>query len=183
MLNLMVKKIFILLVSFQFFMICNAQKRPENHEMDSLFYYEPMYLDSNLVAIKSLKLEKGTLQVYQQVFKTTTSLVFDSSFADFKVKQNARINMLVKFNPNSVYENIKSEFKLFLLEVNFNKKYRRIILSNKKQFVNSFEVFNSGIPIQFTKASENSLILNFDNLALGEYLLVIGKSYYTFSVN
>jgi hypothetical protein len=91
--------------------------------------------------------------------------------------------VLVKFNPNSVYENIKSEFKLFLLEVNFNKKYRRIILSNKKQFVNSFEVFNSGIPIQFTKASENSLILNFDNLALGEYLLVIGKSYYTFSLN
>lgn len=179
----MKNKILLLVCFLLLLVICHAQKTSENSNKDSLFYYEPIYLDSNFNVVKPLNLDKAILQVYQQVFKTTNYLIFTSSEASFKINSKDKINILVKINPNSGSENIKSDFKLFLLEVNFEKDYRRSILSYKKHFINSTEIFNSGIPIQFKKVTENSLILNFSNLAIGEYLLIIGKSFYTFSVN
>lgn len=162
--------------------ICQAQGQIKAPEKDSVFFYEPVYVDSNNT-VHSLKLEKVSIRIYQQVFKTSNYITLDSIEAAFKINQSKAIKMLVKLNPSTISDNIKNYFRLFQLDVNFKESYRYALISYKKHFINSTEIFYPGMPIEFTKISDSSVMLNFTNLNKGEYLLIIGKGTYSFSIN
>lgn len=90
--------------------------------------------------------------------------------------------MIVKCNPLTFAGNPKDYFRLYQLTVNRKTKDRRCLLVSNKSFVNSVADYNPGLPINFTKASDNTYILSFENLKQGEYALLVSRTMYSFSV-
>jgi|GEM_PF-3047664 len=175
------KKAIFLLISIIAFGNSIAQDKSIQQIREPDFYFEPAFLDSNNIQYPLFN-EKVRTLTYQQVFKTSYYLIFDSVHSAFSIKGNTKIRMLVKCNQLVFNGNPKDYFRLFALSENPRKNERRCLLASNKSFVNSISNYNPGLPIYFSKSHENVYTLTFENLDKGEYALLVNRSAYSFRV-
>lgn len=113
-----------------------AQDKSVQQGKEPDFFFEPAFLDSNNIQYPLLN-EKVRTLTYQQVFKTSYYLIFDSVHSAFSINGNTKIRMIVKCNPLGFNGNPKDYFRLFSLSENPRKNERRCLLASNKSFVNS----------------------------------------------
>ncbi len=61
-------------------------------------------------------------------------------------------------------------------------KNRRFLVSSNKLFVKPVTNYNMGLPVNFTKVTDGTYILVFENLEKGEYAIIASSDVYSFRV-
>ena len=162
---------------------CISQENIAQQEKDTVnrYLFEPAYIDSSNHE-HPLANEKVKILTYQQVFKTSLILIMDSVHSPFSIPNSPAIRMIVRCNSLVFNGNPKDYFRLYELTVNNKTKDRRSIIVTSKSFVNSVTNYNQGLPITFSKHSNDVYGLVFENLKNGNYALLINKTVYSFEV-
>ena len=145
------------------------------------FFYEPSFIDNNNIHYSVPVNYVKTLTV-EGVLNSKVYLVIDSVSSKFKITERPEIKIVVKCNTSTVQGSIKNLFRLFQLPVNRKENNRRVLITSNKHFINSISNYNTGLPISFSKVSDNTYMLVFENLSKGEYAIIISGSVYSFSV-
>ena len=166
-------------------LFCNSQDKAVQPVKEPDFFYQPAFLDSNNVQ-HDLTYDKVKTLTYEQVFKTILYLIIDSVNANFRIPENKQIRMIVKYNPVAVTGSIQNYFRLYRLTINEKERNRRFMVSSHKSFVKSITNYNRGLPVNFTKITASTYLLTFENLARGEYAIIVSSNtnstIYSFSV-
>lgn len=179
------KKLIFLLFFAMTFLFCKSQDKTLQPVKEPDFFYQPAFLDSNNVQ-HDLAYDKVKTLTFEQVFKTSLYLIIDSVNAPFRIIENKQIKIIIKCNPLAINGNIKNYFRLYQLTVNDKEKNRRFLVSSNKSFGKSVFNYNLGLPINFTKVTDSTYILTFENLEKGEYAIIVtgngSTTVYSFSV-